>query len=161
MEDEHYDRDFGGLQGSTFLCTLCHATRDYARSHVGNFVIERTLEETLNLSKYLQWNPDKLSKEKLQKLSLGVNAAPVLMTQPKDRGIDATHADIDMAEFFKKLTVRLIAKCYKWDSTKDKKSESDQAETKFDIHIKKFIGINPQLMLPGNYARMLFNEKNR
>lgn len=47
MIDEKLDRADGGLQGSgsKFLCTLCHATRETAKSELGSFRITRTFEE--------------------------------------------------------------------------------------------------------------------
>ena len=61
---------------------------------------------------------------------------------------------------FKKIIVREIAEINKWDMTEDVKGIIKDAEVKFDMHVKKTIGINPQLMMPGNYSRMLFDETN-
>jgi hypothetical protein len=55
---------------------------------------------------------------------------------------------------------RCIAGTDKWEATKDIKSKLDEAEYLFNRHIKEHIGYGAPLMMPGNYARMLFEEKN-
>lgn len=40
------------------------------------------------------------------------------------------------------------------------KHHTEQANNQLNLHLKKPIGINPCLMLPGNYARILFSQKN-
>lgn len=163
MEDEKFDRAFGGLQGagSSYLCTLCHATTGTAVEKVGTFNIERTIQETNYLADYMRANPDNLSQVALSNLAKGVKSVPLLLSQPKDRLMDATHADINMARFFKKLIVRVIAGVKQWEETPAYKDKLLDAESKFDKLIKKEIGSNPMLMMPGNYARMLFGEKHR
>ena len=47
-----------------------------------------------------------------------------------------------------------------WDATKEIKKKIEDAETQFNSDIKKHVGSNTQLMMPGNYARMMFNERN-
>ena len=34
------------------------------------------------------------------------------------------------------------------------------AEHKFDLYMKRRIGVNPSLMMPGNYARTIFDVQN-
>ena len=162
MLDEKYDRSMGGLAGagSTYLCTLCDATRHSAIIQLGQFSVTRSLEETNNLATYLKLNPDNLPADKLDKVVKGVKSTPILLSQPKERMVDATHADINLASFFKKLIVRCIARVFQWDATSNVKKMLEDAEVKFDSHVKRNIGSNPQLMLPGNYARMLFDIKN-
>lgn len=60
MIDEKLDSADGGLQGSgsKFLCTLCHATRETAKSELGSFRITRTFEETDATANYMLINPD-------------------------------------------------------------------------------------------------------
>lgn len=162
MEDEKYDRAFSGLQGagSTYICTLCHATEDSAMRNVGTFKIERTLEETRFLADYIKANPDNLNPKALANLAKGVKSAPILMSQPRERLLDATHADINMARFFKKVVIRLISGIKQWEETATVKPALNDAEAKFDRHIKKNIGSVAMLLMPGNYARMFFEEKN-
>lgn len=162
MLDEKYDRAFGGLQaaGSKYLCTLCYATTESAREKLGSFSIQRTLQDTSEFAEYLRVNPDNLDNKTMQNIVKGVKSSPLLQIEPKFRMIDATHADINMATFFKKLLVRCIADVRQWDATKALKKSLDDSEVRFDKHIKEVIGSNPQLMMPGNYARMLFDEKN-
>ena len=163
MEDEKYDRAFGGLQGSgsNFICTLCHATSESARESLGSFHIERTLEETNYMASYIKANPDNLTQQALAKVAKGVKSVPLLMSEPRDRMPDATHCDINMARFFKKLIVRLIVGVKQWEETAAVKQALSDSEARFDQHIKKNIGSNPMLMMPGNYARMLFDEKHK
>ena len=162
MVDEKYDRALGGLagSGSSYICTLCHATKDTAKTHVGTFHITRTQEETTNLATYLHINPDKLSDTQMNKIIKGVKVLPVLLSQPRERMLDATHADINMARFFKKLIIRCMARIWQWDMTTAIKSDLENAEHQFDTVVKKNIGSNPALMMPGNYARTLFDKNN-
>ena len=44
--------------------------------------------------------------------------------------------------------------------TEDVKGIIKDAEVKFDMHVKKNNRYQPQLMMPGNYSRMLFDETN-
>ena len=36
----------------------------------------------------------------------------------------------------------------------------NNSQHQFDLHMKQVVGVNPQLMMPGNYARVLFDEEN-
>ncbi|XP_030841070.1 V(D)J recombination-activating protein 1-like [Strongylocentrotus purpuratus] len=73
MIDEKLDRADGGLQGSgsEYLCTLCHATRDTAKTELGTFRIEKTYQETADIGRYMKVNPDKLSQAELADISKG------------------------------------------------------------------------------------------
>ena len=101
---------------------------------------------------------DKLSDKDLSKVAQGVNHLPVSHCDPLDKILDATHADINIRIFLKKLIIRIEADLDQWDATQAVSEKLRNIEHKFDIYFKLFIGINPQLMMPGNYARMLFNE---
>ena len=70
-----------------------------------------------------------------------------------DLKVDGVHADINMGCFFRKILVREIAGILQWDATKDISQILDDAENKLNHHLKKKIGVNPSLILPGNYAR--------
>lgn len=65
------------------------------------------------------------------------------------KGNDATHADINLAFFFKKVIVREIAQVTVWEQTKEIKELLLLAEAKFDLYVKSNISINPQ------HARLL------
>ena len=162
MIDEKLDRANSGLagSGSSYLCTLCDATRDTAVSQLGGFSINRTYDETSRIAQYVKLNPDNLKKSDLDKLSKGIKNEPLLTADAIEKGLDATHADINCGSFFKKIIVREVAEVNKWEMTEDVKPIIKDAEVKFDMHIKSTIGINPQLMMPGNYSRMLFEKKN-
>ena len=59
MIDEKLDRAQSGLagSGSILLCTLCDATRETAKSNLGNHVISRTFQETSTIAEYIRVNP--------------------------------------------------------------------------------------------------------
>lgn len=162
MIDEKLDRAESGLQasGSNYICTLCHATRETAVSNVGEFVIDRTFEETKEIAEYIRLNPDNLSKKSLEACSKGVKSLPILLVDAVKKGIDATHADINIGRFFKNLLCREIAKIFTWTLTSDVKDLIVHAEKQLDQHLKSKIGLNAHLMMPGNYARVLFEERN-
>lgn len=162
MVDEKFDRKFGGLagSGSRFMCTLCEATRETAKTKLGSFCISRTLAQVSHDAEVRRLNPDKLSEDALTQATKGVKSEPILMTEPKERGLDATHADINMALFFKKIVVREVACVTQWEASRDLKPQLENAEREIDLHWKGKMGLNPQLMMPGNYARTLFDQKN-
>ena len=56
--------------------------------------------------------------------------------------------------------MREIAAVNIWESTSETKPMIENAERKFDLHMKSSIGINPKLMMPGNYACQLFEVQN-
>ena len=122
------------------------------------FRIDRSRDETRNLAHYILFNMDKLSDKDLSKVAQGVSHLPVSHCDPLDKILDATHADINIRIFFKKLIIRIEADLDQWDATQAVSEKLRNIEHKFDIYFKLFIGINPQLMMPGNYARMLFNK---
>ncbi|XP_063954560.1 V(D)J recombination-activating protein 1-like [Lytechinus pictus] len=162
MIDEKLDRSDGGLQGSgsKFLCTLCHATRDTAKSALGTFLIDRTFQETMDIGKYIEVNPDKLSQAELVSVAHGVKRVPLLMSDPRMKLLDATHADINLGQFFKKIIIREIAGIQVWEQNQDIKEYINDAEKRLNDHVRSRIGLAPTLMMPGNYARALFDVKN-
>ncbi|KAK3089331.1 hypothetical protein FSP39_002772 [Pinctada imbricata] len=162
MVDEKRDRGYSGLQGSgsNYLCTLCDASRQSAKECLGTFTINRSIAECIQISEFLRVNPQNLSENELKKQSKGVKSHPMSKMEPIQKGIDATHADINLGQFFKKLIVREIASVTKWELTPDVKSIVQTAESSFDRHMKTHVGINPQLMMPGNYARTLFQTNH-
>jgi hypothetical protein len=60
----------------------------------------------------------------------------------------------------KKIIVREVACVTKWELSEDVKTIVKTAENRFDIYMKEHCGINPQLMMPGNYARTLFSTSH-
>ena len=162
MIDEKLDRAESGLQGSgsSFICTLCHATRDSARTNLGEFKIDRTYQGTYEMAEYIQKNPDKLSKNEMDAIAKGVKSTPILFMDAIKKGVDATHADINIGRFFKNLLCREIAQVTSWTLTADIKDLVIHAEKAFDRHLKRTVGLNAELMMPGNYARVIFDSKN-
>ncbi|XP_045174389.2 V(D)J recombination-activating protein 1-like [Mercenaria mercenaria] len=162
MIDEKLDRKESGLagSGSRYLCTLCEATTQSAVKDLGSFQISRTYSETKEIAEYIRVNPDRLSQSAIDNISKGVKRTPTLQAEAIEKCLDSTHADINLGSFFKKLLTREIATVTQWEATADVKPILKDAEVKFDMHLKKNIGINPELMMPGNYARVLFNEAN-
>ncbi|XP_033635628.1 V(D)J recombination-activating protein 1-like [Asterias rubens] len=160
MIDEKLDRADGGLQGSgsRYICTLCHATKEMAKSELGSFCISRSYEETKATAQYLQVNPDNVSAAELSEVARGVKSYPVLRSDPKQKLLDATHADINLGNFFKKVIICEIARCQSWDITRDLKPMFDDAEKRFNDNLTATIGLVPKLMMPGNFARDLFNH---
>ena len=159
MIDEKRDRADAGLQGpgSKYLCTLCHADRETCKTQLGSFEISRCREETSRIAEYVRVNGENFSSAKLAKLAKGVKSQPLSEMEQIQKGVDATHADINLGKFFKKIIVREMAGTSCWEMTSDIKATINAFERKFDAHMKKETGINPQLMMPGNYARSLFS----
>ena len=162
MEDEKRASADGGLQGagSRFMCDLCYATQDSAKSDLGTFKTCRTLEETKQIAALLHCNPNKLTQSQLSAVAKGVKTHPVLNIEHAEHKVDTTHARINLGKFCYKLLIREIAGVTRWNETSDIKHHIEQATNQLNIHLKKTIGINPCLMLPGNYARILFSQKN-
>ncbi|RMX37263.1 hypothetical protein pdam_00025864, partial [Pocillopora damicornis] len=158
MEDENGQALMGA--GSRFMCDLCYATQDSAKSDLGTFKTCRTLEETKQIAALLHFNPNKLTQSQLSAVAKGVKTHPVLNIEHAEHKVDATHARINLGKFCYKLLIREIAGVTRWNETSDIKHHIEQATNQLNIHLKKTIGINPCLMLPGNYARILFSQKN-
>ncbi|XP_070555020.1 V(D)J recombination-activating protein 1-like [Ptychodera flava] len=162
MVDEKMDRSAGGLQwaGSGYPCTLCDCTREEALSKLGSFSINRKRDEIIKQAEFRRLNLEMISKNAMNAKCKGVKQFPILCSEPVDRGIDATHANINLASFFNKLLVRETAEIKQWEKTVEVKSSLDTAEKQLDDHLKAKLGINPSLMLAGNYARAFFDESN-
>lgn len=65
-----------------------------------------------------------------------------------------------MGKFCYKLLIREIAGITQWNEMVDIKHHIEQATNQLNAHLNATIGINPCLMSPGNYARILFSQKN-
>nr|AJO68011.1 RAG1L [Branchiostoma belcheri] len=155
MVDEKWDRAHGGLAGagSKYLCTLCEAVRDEALEKAGSYKITRTLKK-------IEVTASKMKYESQEKDTFGVKGYPLLTTEPWERGIDATHTDINMGNYFKSLIVREMAQVHSWAKTANVKKQIVDAESKLDKHLKESLGLNPTLMMAGNYARELFKAEH-
>ena len=105
MVDEKRDRGDSGLQGSgsKYLGTLCDADKQSAKALLGSFSINRSVSECSNIAEILRVNPNALSENELKKISKGVKCAPLSKIEPIQKGIDATHADINLGQFLRKL----------------------------------------------------------
>lgn len=92
MIDEKFDRKEGGLagSGSLYMCTLCEATRETAKSDIGSFVISRSLAGMRRAAELRRLNLENLSENVLNEATKGVKSRPLLQSEPRDRGIDAT-----------------------------------------------------------------------
>ena len=86
--------------------------------------MNRSEEQTTSLGEYVRSNPDHLNKAQMSIIAKGVKSVPILKSQPIERMLDATHADINMSSFFKKLLIRIIAGISQWEATKDLKTET-------------------------------------
>ena len=84
----------------------------------------------------------------------------MLNIEHSEHKVDATHARINVGKFCYKLLVREIAGITQWNETVDIKHHNEQATNQLNAHLKATIKINTCLMLPGNYARILFSQKN-
>ena len=105
-------------------------------------------------------NPADLFSAKLGTMSQGLKSRPVLQSDPREKLIDATHADINMGSFFKKLITCKTARIQTWEIRQDVKGCYENAEKMFDDHLLSTLGLGSSLMMPGNFARALFDLKN-
>lgn len=107
MVDDKRDRGEFGLQCSLskYLCTLCDADKHTAKELLESFVINRSVSECTNIAEILRVNSNVLSENELKKLPKGVKSAPLTKIEPIQKGIDATHADINLGQL---LYVKLL-----------------------------------------------------
>ena len=108
MVNENMTGVISGLQGSSsgHICHLCHATNKTSTELLGCFNIDRSLSETKKLPKYLHVvYPDNLGDKVLASVAKGVKNLPVSTCSPSEKLIDATHADINIGQLFKKLII--------------------------------------------------------
>ena len=62
--------------------------------------------------------------------------------------------------FFYKLIIREVAGVQSWEATAQVKPMLQESARRFDLHIRKMIGMAQSLMMPGNYARQMFGADN-
>ncbi|XP_041453779.1 V(D)J recombination-activating protein 1-like [Lytechinus variegatus] len=164
MIKKKLDHADGGLQGSwlRYLCTFCHTTRETAKTHIGTFCIDTSFQEIAYMGRYVEVNPDKLSSSALAEKAKSVQLKPVL-SDPKMKLVNATHADINLSQFFKKLIIREIAGAQVWDASNDVEEYIENTEKRLNDHVRATIGLAeaPIFKMPGNYARTLFDASNK
>ena len=141
MEDEKRTRADGGLQGggSRYICDLCYAMQDSAKTDFGTFKICRTLEETKQIADLPHFNPNKLTQAQLSAVSKGVKTHPVLNIEHSEHKVDATHARINVGTFCYKLLIREIAGITQWNETVDINHHIEQATNQLNAHLKATI----------------------
>ena len=87
---------------TTTLCIIYLIGNESAREQCGTFTVNRSEEQTTSLGEYVRSNPDHLNKAQMSIIAKGVKSVPILKSQPIERMLDATHADINMSSFLKK-----------------------------------------------------------
>nr|XP_054748040.1 V(D)J recombination-activating protein 1-like [Lytechinus pictus] len=112
------------------------------------------------MGRYVEVNPDKLSSSDLAEKAKGVQRKPVLLSDPRMKLVVATHVDINLGQYFKKLIIREIAGVQVWDAGNDVKEYIEDAEKRLHDQVRATIGLAPILKMPGNYARALFDASN-
>lgn len=68
---------------------------------------------------------------------------PLIRASGFKKALDATHADINLGSFCRKLIIKEIAEVTKWKISKDIQSIVKTAEVMFDPNHKKTVGNNP------------------
>ncbi|XP_062974499.1 V(D)J recombination-activating protein 1 [Elgaria multicarinata webbii] len=154
--DEKLVREVEGLEasGSTYICTLCDATRLEASQNLILHSITRSHAE--NLERYEVWrsNPYHETVDELRDRVKGVSAKPFIETVPS---IDALHCDIGNAAEFYKIFQFEIGEVYKNpDATKD---ERKRWQSTLDKHLRKKMNLKPVTRMNGNFARKLMSKE--
>jgi hypothetical protein len=165
MLDEKLERILRGLEGSGsgFVCSCCAATRVTMKSAVGTFTISRSRDEMERLLDQRLFNPDGLSFDDLKERTQGVKEEATIHATFVQMGMDATHADVDVSGiWWKKMIVREIAGLRVWEIRKGSSEEEKlaAAESRFDQHMDSNLGLQRQLMMPGNYGRAIIAPEN-
>nr|XP_054748042.1 V(D)J recombination-activating protein 1-like [Lytechinus pictus] len=112
------------------------------------------------MGRYVEVNSDKLSSSDLAEKAKGLQQKPVLLSDPRMKLVVATHVDINLGQYFKKLIIREIAGVQVWDAGNDVKEYIEDAEKHLHDQVRATIGLAPILKMPGNYARALFAASN-
>ncbi|XP_074855052.1 V(D)J recombination-activating protein 1 [Carettochelys insculpta] len=154
--DEKLVREVEGLEasGSTYICTLCDATRLEAAQNLVLHSITRSHAE--NLERYEVWrsNPYHESIEELRDRVKGVSAKPFIETVPS---IDALHCDIGNAAEFYKIFQFEIGEVYK--NPNASKEERKRWQLTLDKHLRKKMNLKPIMRMNGNFARKLMTKE--
>ncbi|XP_042315593.1 V(D)J recombination-activating protein 1 [Sceloporus undulatus] len=154
--DEKLVREVEGLEasGSTYICTLCDATRLEASQNLILHSITRSHAE--NLERYEVWrsNPYQETVDELRDRVKGVSAKPFLETVPS---IDALHCDIGNAAEFYKIFQFEIGEVYK--NPDASKEERKRWQSALDKHLRKKVNLKPVTRMNGNFARKLMTKE--
>ncbi|XP_024071245.3 V(D)J recombination-activating protein 1 [Terrapene carolina triunguis] len=154
--DEKLVREVEGLEasGSTYICTLCDATRLEASQNLVLHSITRSHAE--NLERYEVWrsNPYNESVDELRDRVKGVSAKPFIETVPS---IDALHCDIGNAAEFYKIFQFEIGEVYK--NPDISKEERKRWQSTLDKHLRKKMNLKPIMRMNGNFARKLMTKE--
>ncbi|NXR07961.1 RAG1 protein, partial [Semnornis frantzii] len=154
--DEKLVREVEGLEasGSTYICTLCDATRLEASQNLVFHSITRSHAE--NLERYEIWrsNPYHESVDELRARVKGVSAKPFIETVPS---IDALHCDIGNAAEFYRIFQMEIGEVYKNPDVS--KEERKRWQLTLDKHLRKKMNLKPMMRISGNFARKLMSKE--
>ncbi|NXX51290.1 RAG1 protein, partial [Tricholaema leucomelas] len=154
--DEKLVREVEGLEasGSTYICTLCDATRLEASQNLVFHSITRSHAE--NLERYEIWrsNPYQESVDELRARVKGVSAKPFIETVPS---IDALHCDIGNAAEFYRIFQMEIGEVYKNPDVS--KEERKRWQLTLDKHLRKKMNLKPMMRMSGNFARKLMSKE--
>ncbi|NXH22797.1 RAG1 protein, partial [Bucco capensis] len=154
--DEKLVREVEGLEasGSTYICTLCDATRLEASQNLVFHSITRSHAE--NLERYEIWrtNPYQESVDELRDRVKGVSAKPFIETVPS---IDALHCDIGNATEFYRIFQMEIGEVYK--NPDMSKEERKRWRLTLDKHLRKKMNLKPMMRMSGNFARKLMSKQ--
>lgn len=154
--DEKLVREVEGLEasGSTYICTLCDATRLEASQNLILHSITRNHAE--NLERYEMWrsNPYHETVDELRDRVKGVSAKPFIETVPS---IDALHCDIGNATEFYKIFQFEVGEVYKKPDAS--KEERKRWQSTLDKHLRKKMSLKPMIRMNGNFARKLMTKE--
>ncbi|MGH0114728.1 UNVERIFIED_CONTAM: hypothetical protein FKN15_043655 [Acipenser sinensis] len=154
--DEKLVRDVEGLEasGSTYICTLCDATRGEAAQNMVLHSVTRNHEE--NLDRYEIWrsNPYSESVDELRDRVKGVSAKPFMETQPS---IDALHCEIGNATEFYKIFQDEIGEVYQ--NHNPTHEERKRWQSALDKQLRKKMNLRPVMRMNGNFARKLMTKE--
>lgn len=154
--DEKMVREMEGLEasGSSYVCTLCDATRAEASHNMVLHSITRNHEE--NLERYEIWrtNPFSESVDELRDRVKGVSAKPFMETHPT---LDALHCDIGNATEFYKIFQDEIGEVYQ--KVNPSREERRSWRAALDKQLRKRMKLKPVMRMNGNYARRLMTQE--
>ncbi len=162
MVDDKWARVIDGQCGSAsdFLCNLCDATRKTSITKLGQHTMNRTHKESVYLGNIAKLNPDQLKGDKLSEVLKGIKQLPLSYKDPSTRGMDTTHCNISMGNFFYNLLYKIKANADQWTIPEELKELFGACKINLDKHLKLHLGLSSGLMMVGNFARELFKEKN-
>lgn len=150
--DEKMVREMEGLEasGSTYICTLCDASRAEASENMVLHSITRSHDE--NLERYEIWrtNPFSESIDELRDRVKGVSAKPFLETQST---LDALHCDIGNATEFYKIFQDEIGEVHQ--KVNPSREERRSWRAALDKELRRKLKLKPVMRMNGNYARKL------